>query len=270
MSGQPRPEEARAFEVVRRVLNAEVQPYDCGGRQGAVDALIHHRDGRTGALEVTWLVADGAHQLDRLIAAEMYRWPLPGRWQWTAGITDPRDLPRLRQCFASVALWCEAHDIERPEQWWRVADEDAVPEDVRWAAEAPVYLLGNRYAPSTDTEGRPGRAWLTHDATGFLVDHSLSGLTDALRSALGEAQMPRHLEKLRAHPEMGERHLYLPIHLTGLPDQLSDALIAGTNLPPEPPPLPDGLTHLWLAHHFGERVLLGTVQGWTEHRPYDW
>jgi hypothetical protein len=169
-----------------------------------------------------------------------------------------------------VVLWCEAHDLERPEQWRRFYpfDED-VPEDVRWAADGPVTFLGNRYQPSTGTDGRRLCAWLVHDATGFMVDHTFAGLTEALRAIFGDAHMPRHVDKLRAHPEVDERHLFLPVHLTGLPDHLGDAVMRADAVPPEPPPLPEGVTHLWLAHHVGERVLVGTADGWTDHHPYD-
>jgi hypothetical protein len=245
----------------------DVQPYDCAGRQGAVDALLRYRDGRVGALEVTWLAAPGAQQLDRLVAAEAFSWELPGRWQWTVAISDPRDLPRLRRCFISVVLWCEAHEIENPRQYWR-AHGEPIPEDVLWAASGSVTFLGNRRALSVNPDGRRGHAWLTHYASGVLVDHSLAGLTDALQTALGETHMPRHLEKLRLHPDVDERHLFLPVHLTGLGDQIGDALLMGTTLPPETPPLPEKVTHLWLAHHFGERVLLGTADGWSERHPY--
>jgi hypothetical protein len=66
-----------------------------------------------------------------------------------------------------------------------------------------------------------------------------------------------------------ERHLFVPVHLTAFPFAIIDALIVGTSLPPTPPPLPSGLTHLWLAPSFGRRVLLGTAEGWSQHYPYD-
>jgi hypothetical protein len=219
-------------------------------------------------LEVTWLVAPRAQQLTQLVAREALSWPLPGHWHWTAGIRDPRALPRLRDCFAEVVLWCEGHGLQRPEQWW-AQDGDDVPGSVRWAAEAPVTLLGHPDIPAVDETGRRLTAWLTEDATGFMVDHGFAGLSDTLTSAFTEGHLPGHVAKLLDHPDVDERHLYLPVHLTGLPDQLSDALMTGTTMPPEPPPLPEGLTHLWLAHHFGQRLLLGTAEGWTEHHPYN-
>jgi hypothetical protein len=81
--------------------------------------------------------------------------------------------------------------------------------------------------------------------------------------------LPDHIDKLLAHPDVEERHLFLVIHESALTFELSDALATGRTMPLEPPPLPHGVTHLWLAHHFSRRVLLGAAGGWSEHYPYD-
>ncbi len=77
--------ERRAFEVVRRVLSADVAHYDTGGRQGAVDALITYPDGRRAALEVTLLTDAAATELEHLLGKDNYLWPMSGcQWFWTA------------------------------------------------------------------------------------------------------------------------------------------------------------------------------------------
>jgi len=68
----------------------------------------------------------------------------------------------------------------------------------------------------------------------------------ALIEVLAEPPMPRHLEKL-ARAEAYERHLFVPLHRSALPFAVADGLWTGTALPPEPPPLPAEVTHLWLA-----------------------
>jgi hypothetical protein len=47
--------ERAAYELVPQFLAEGVlaEPYDRCGRQGAIDFLLHYRDGRTGAHEVT-------------------------------------------------------------------------------------------------------------------------------------------------------------------------------------------------------------------------
>jgi len=59
------------------------------------------------------------------------------------------------------------------------------------------------------------------------------------------------------------------VHLSAFPFAVTDGLIVGNALPPEPPPLPAGLTHVWLAPSSGRRVLLGTAEGWSPHFPYE-
>lgn len=80
--------------------------------------------------------------------------------------------------------------------------------------------------------------------------------------------MPRHLEKL-ARAEADERHLFIPVHLSAFPFSVADALIASASLPSDPPPLPEKITHLWLAPPFSRRVLLWNGVEWNNHYPYD-
>lgn len=45
--------ERLAFAVTGAVLGVRVEPHDRGGRQRAVDAILHYADGRKAALEVS-------------------------------------------------------------------------------------------------------------------------------------------------------------------------------------------------------------------------
>jgi hypothetical protein len=48
---QKRADEDAAFAIVGKVLDVAVEPYDLGGRQNAVDALLHYPGGQEAALE---------------------------------------------------------------------------------------------------------------------------------------------------------------------------------------------------------------------------
>lgn len=76
------------------------------------------------------------------------------------------------------------------------------------------------------------------------------------------------MDKLNRTPA-DERHLFVIVHMTDLPDGVMMGVSFGDALPPEDPPLPTGVTHLWLAPEFSQRVLLGTALGWAQTHPYD-
>jgi hypothetical protein len=254
-----------ACEVARRVLDVRVQEWDVDGRRNAVEAVLHYRDGTRAAFEVSKLAAPGAIQLESLLRSQDFVWPAPGEWGWSVGLSDPRHLPRLRECFASVAVWCEANGVTRPQDLW---NRHGVPADVWWVSQQEgITLSGNPGGPLQLANGRRV-VMVTPGPSGGMVDEALTGLNDALAGAFVDTHLARKVEKLNAHPGVEERHLYVIVHSTGLPFAISYGLSFGERLTEEPPPLPDGLTHVWLAPQYGERVLLGTAHGWTQHRPY--
>jgi hypothetical protein len=101
------------------------------------------------------------------------------------------------------------------------------------------------------------------------VNEDLGALVPAMTAALASApHMPRHLEKLNA-TAAEERHLFTIADIRDLPFKVFYPLAFGDDLPPLPPPLPRGVTHLWLAPTFSFRGAAGQRTGWTQSRPYD-
>jgi len=102
------------------------------------------------------------------------------------------------------------------------------------------------------------------------IDDSMTGFAEALGAAFdGAAHMERHFKKLKK-ARGDERHLFIPLHRTALPFSIFSVLQFDEPLPPEPPPVPDHITHLWLAPECSRRVLIwGRSDGWRNFFPYD-
>ena len=109
---------------------------------------------------------------------------------------------------------------------------------------------------------------VTSTGRGGGVDTSLRGLHAALVQMFDQPVVAKHLRKV-AEAEADERHLCLLIHRSALPFAVAGGLWTGTTLPPDAPPLPYRVTHLWLMPQLGGRVLLWAPEGWQQHRPYD-
>ncbi|GAB7070393.1 hypothetical protein H7J06_11605 [Mycobacterium hodleri] len=108
----------------------------------------------------------------------------------------------------------------------------------------------------------PG-AMVVPAAGGGAVDETLSGFADALGEAFDDDNIKRHFEKLARAVDVDERHLFIPMHSSALPFSVFSELVFEETLPPDPPPLPDHVTHLWLAPEASRRVLLWSRDaGW--------
>jgi hypothetical protein len=51
-----------------------------------------------------------------------------------------------------------------------------------------------------------------------------------------------HFEKL-GKADADERHLFIPLHDSALPFSISSELVFEDTLPPDPPPVPESVTH---------------------------
>ena len=112
------------------------------------------------------------------------------------------------------------------------------------------------------------KAQVTPAGNGGMVDDSLSGLNDALADAFATGHLLDHVAKLVRTPA-DEKHLFAVVHQTDLRFEVASALMFGTMVPEGPAWLPAGISHLWLAPQFSNRVLLGTATGWFQAYPYD-
>ncbi len=276
MSARPAPDDSRfdgltdqeiaACVIAERSLKAVAHAWDVKPRQGVVDAILTLQNGTRAAFEVTVLAAEGAMQTDGILTSTEHRWPSPGQWAWTIQVGSPRDLPRLRECYTKVARYCEAANAVRSDDLGRTPF--AADADVRWLREqSQSKMFGHPEVAALSEDGTDRGATLVPRGRGG-VTGSLSRLNDDLRAAFRTNTMERHFDKL-AREETAERHLFIPLHWSALSFTVMDGLTLGNTLPEGRPPIPDTLTHLWLAPQFSRRVLLWTPLGWEQHNPYD-
>jgi len=254
-------QERFACLVAQHLLGAKAHAWDTDGRQGAVDAMLALADGRRASFEVTSLAAPGALQTDSLLHRDGYAWPCPGQWWWTVQVGDIRDLPRLREIYPGIVLRCEIVGATRPEQLrWRLHERDP---DLRWLVEeSSSDMVGHPDVPCR--EGDLVRdAMVVPAGRGGGGDAALTGLRQALLDAFREPHLARHIQKVAAS-DGDERHLFITVHWSALPFSVAYGLWTGDALPPDAPPLPTGVTHLWLTG-LGQRVLLGDANGWQQH-----
>ncbi len=261
-----RDDERAACVVAERVTGGVAKPWDVNGRQGAVDAMLTLPDGREAAFEVMGYDEDYGIQLDKLLGADHNYWPAVGKWWWTIRVGSRSDVPRLREAYERIVLLCEAAGVERPDQLW--SRHRAVDPDIAWLMESSSSdMWGHSDVPAVEGD-KVRDVTVVSSGRGGGVDTSLRGLHAALVEMFDQPGVAKHLRKV-AEAEADERHLCLLIHRSALPFAVADGLWTGTTLPPDAPPLPDRVTHLWLMPELGGRVLLWTPDGWQQHRPYD-
>ena len=240
------PQEQAACKIAVRVLEAvEAKAWDVPGRENAVDAILTLHDSRKVAFEVTNLGIESEFRLAKLLAKDNHKWRVPGDWFWHIEVGS-EDLRRLKGCYENIILICERAGEPYPD---RIASEPSAHPDLQWLVhESSSVMTGY-------PEQNPG-VMVVPRAGGGVVDESLSGFADALSEAFKSKHIQDHFEKLANHADADERHLFIPLHDSALPFSISSELVFEDTLPPEPPPLPESVTHLWLAPAGSRRVLL--------------
>ena len=258
-------EERTACLIVERVLGVAAWGQDRpGAGSGRVDALLCYADGRQAALEVMWLAATADRHLDARLQCENYIWPVPGATSmWTLVVPSVDKLKGLRGLVERAVRACEAAAVRDPLHLpWEVLRDDQ--QLCVFAEEGAVQLHGHGIAAA---DGQ-GRVVLTQGALAMFVSPTALHRLDVELTAVFDEnqQVPRHFDKLRGCPDVQERHLFLLIDHRRLSREGYDGLAFSEQLPPAAPPVPEHLTHLWIAAAYSPRVLLWSrSSGWSSH-----
>ena len=260
-----RADEQVAAVLVERATGAIARAHDVGTRQGAHDIDLVYPGGRTAALEVTTHAGSGVRQAPALLGREPATWPNPGRWSWTVGIGNSRDIPRLRALYRRAITACEAHGVTT------VAglQDDVLARDpeLRWLAGTSTSTVVGRSTACGNRRPRGGVVVLPAPEAAS-TDTDLVGLPCAVTELLTVPHVARRAAKVAAVPRVDERHLFVGIGDGGLPDGLYLALARPVDaLPTDAPELPDGLSHVWLTTAWRGAPLLSWVRasGWQSH-----
>lgn len=253
-----RPEERAACLLAERILGVVAEEWDVQCRQGAVDAMLNYRDGRRAAFEVCKVAAEGALQTDSLLGRDDFTWPRAGQWWWEISVGSQRDIPQLRERYARIIAVCEAAGVTRPEQLAHRGR--SLDPDIAWVVGSASTMWGYPDVPAVDGE-RVRDVMVVPAGRGGATDSTLARLRDTLARELASPLMEKHVDKLLA-TDADERHLYLPVHLSVWPFDVADAFQWSTSLPSDPPPLPEGITHLWLAPQAEQHVLWWAPDEW--------
>ena len=106
-------DERFAITVAGRVLGTDVREHDIDGRQHAVDAIVHYRDGRTAALEVSSVRAEKDAGITGFIAERGASRTVTGlRRNWLVEVPQdfhPADVRKVEDALRA----CEEHGMHR-------------------------------------------------------------------------------------------------------------------------------------------------------------
>lgn len=266
MSRAPRemgPDEKFAITVAARVLGAEVQEHDIDGRQHAVDAMVHYRDGRTAALEVSSVRAEKDAGILGFIAERGASRTVAGlRRSWLVEVPQDFHPADVRIVEGALRAW-EEHGMDRLQD---LAGHDRAVREMLDGG-----LRGHAAAaPGGAQDASGSRVYLMLRPLGGFTERGLAALPGELAEVLETRLMRAKLEKLAA-TGLAERHLVLLVWPGAFSFSVFDGLAFGGTLPVQPLRLPPGLTEVWLITgvRAGGAVRGIAGAGWTRDHPYD-
>lgn len=260
---QERLEERSAFAVVGGVLSATIEPYDIGGRQGAVDAILHYLDGRTAALEVSSIGPDDEATIINYLGNRGHCKSIAGvnrRWL----IQVPRDFhPADMRKIDMVLPWCEASGVEHLSE---LAGEGHEVDD--------LLRQGVRANTVTTAVGRAdparSRVYFVLPAMGGFSGRGMASLPDELDETLRTPKIQSKIRKLAA-TGLKERHLLLIVRPSAFSWPVYEGLAFGGPLPTEAPLLRNDLSQVWLLSGLQAGGVVRGIsgRGWYRDHPDD-
>jgi hypothetical protein len=261
---QERADERFAFAAVGSVLPVTVEPYDRCGRQRAVDAILHHSDGRTAALEVSSIGPEDEAAIVNYLGKRGHCKSIAGLTRkWLVQI--PRDFhPADMRKIDQVLPWCEARGAEHLGE---LAGDRPEVDDLLHQG-----VLADAVGDAAGRIGPAGsRVYFVLPAMGGFSGLGLASLTEELAPILCTTQIQSKTSKL-AESGLEERHLFLIVRPSAFSWPVYEGLAFGGPLPNVAPLLPDGLSQVWLLTGLKAGGVVRGIsgQGWyRDHLPED-
>lgn len=262
---QERSDELAAFAIVERVLGVRVEPYDLGGRQNAVDGLLHYPDGRTGVLEISSIGPESEAAITAVLNNKAKRRYTVDGLTNTWIVTVPRDFPpRKLKTIDGLLLLCEQHSVTSLEQLHGVSLLGQVSPEIAEAVDAGVSA-----DVAHSSSGQPAEVWILADGVGGIADGGERLLPGELAKQLQSETMQSKLTKL-GKDGYEDRHLFLWVRMSAFTFAVTDTIYFGGPVPTEPPDLPGGLKQLWLAGGYSGGGVVRALHGdrWVRDHPY--
>lgn len=242
-----------AYEVVRRVLGAEVEHVDDNRTPGLFDALIQYWHGSPAALEVTTVADQRALQM-RSFETKLRVDDSPNAW--TFRYPDFVSMREARLHIPQLVRLCDA--AFSPGAF-------LLPQSLR---ETPSmqWLVRNDARLDRSSSGPPGEVLLLPSPIGGFTDPYLSTLENWLLEQQTEPWLQENQAKL-ARSALPEQHLFAIVHSSGFPFALFDGLLApDADIAAEEPGFLTPITDLWLLPEYGSIVTRWSKgDGWSSH-----
>lgn len=245
-----RPEEDQARAVVSEALGVPVEPYDDGSDSGMVDGVFTTPTGRLAALEVVSDVNEVRMRQWARIAKTNERLDIPGlKHGWWVQVRPHANINQLERRLCEVLGPMETSGLVHHSE---LVGQHTALDDLR----LKLGVAGLHLEPSFE----PGQIWLLQTGvvgTGSVEQRHFARWVGGLLSYSFTDVGP----KLARH-DADERHAFIWTSIES--DGVSFPFLAGHfDLEPHenPPELPDGITHVWVADG-GAAVVWFPDRGW--------
>jgi hypothetical protein len=233
--------EYRAARVVARATGERVVLQDDNLRPRTPDLRIEYADGRRGVVEIV-TVTDGQRAAESAAFADGGLDLQIDALRWQSWVTAPAsvDRRRLQGSLAKVLAQMEAAN-ERPSMLTPIDPATAGPGALKLLSLGVTAVAANN-APGE----RRGHVHWQPEGIGGELDLDLASVERWLRDFLRGPLAAKKFVKLLAVSDVSERHLFVGISwsVPWAVIRLLDLDVAA--LPPRPPSLPAGISHLWM------------------------
>ena len=245
------PEEVLARYCMSESLGVPVERHDTGVEPGMYDFKFVSPDGQLAAGEMTTIADDVAMEWDALSARS--RRVEGSQWAWMVWPRGSRfSVKELMQHMPEITRVAESESCTSVNllRYGEHRDEPAFV----WLRDSGVEITG-----LTETS-KPGVVYLMHDAIVDMVHERLDPMLDWLEMELEDTRYDAKFDKLERSGRP-DHHLFLRVHISGIPMSIGYHLSTSLDLPSRPPTFPTRvLSGLWLAPEFSKSVLY-----WTRH-----